>query len=139
MKTVYAVAVVIVMLMIPGVAAGSEEVLCRNQKSDEYKFRKACKADETKVVVVEADEAMMKECKYLGHVQASSAWGGLFAQKGASNAHKSVVRQAAQKGATHIVWSILTGRVGGASASAKAYQCGAPRATKPARQRLLLA
>ena len=102
----------------------SQDVLCKHQKTREVKSRETCKAGEVQVDVREADERMVAACTYLGDVQASSAWGGLVArEKGANNARKSVLQKAAEKGATHLVWSTLTGGADGASASAKRTNC----------------
>jgi hypothetical protein len=109
---------------VTGISAQIDDVLCKNDKKPEFHFRKACKADEIKADMREADEAMVVGCTYLSDVQASSAWGGLAArEKGMSNARKSVIEKAAAKGATHVVWSHLQGGFVGASSSAKVYKC----------------
>jgi Domain of unknown function (DUF4156) len=69
-----------------------------------------------------ADYSMVKDCTFLGDVQGSSGWGNLAASQGMQNAKNEAKEQAAQLGATHIVWENI---VGGYSpfATGKAYKC----------------
>ena len=100
----------------------AEDHLCRNKKGD-INERGACKADEVIADVREADDEMVKGCEYLGDVTASSGWGGLAQGMGQSRSRKSVFKRAAQKGATHLVWSRQASGIGGANASGRAYKC----------------
>src|SRR5262249_4982985 len=86
----------------------------------------ACKADETKVVLLDADEKMVADCKYLGDLYATSGWGGVMAGTGMGRAQKSIRRQAAEKGATHVVWATSVSGGGGSPAvTGGAYKCEA--------------
>jgi hypothetical protein len=89
-------------------------------------FRLACERD----LVREADDEMVKGCEYLGDVTASSTFGGLVQGMGQSRARKSAYKRAAQKGATHLVWSRQSSGYGGANASGRAYKCEPKTADK---------
>jgi len=99
-----------------------ENHLCRNKKGD-INERESCKTDEVFADVHEADDEMVKGCEYLGDVTASSGWGGLAQGMGQSRSRKSAFKRAAEKGATHLVWSRQASGMGGANASGRAYKC----------------
>ena len=54
-------------------------------------------------------------------VTASSGWCGQGL--GQSRSRNSALKRAAQKGATHIVWSRMASGMGGGNASGRAYKC----------------
>ena len=72
--------------------------------------------------VQDADITIMERCKFVGDVQGSSGWGNLAASAGMQNAKNEAREQAAEMGATHVIWS---GVAGGYSpyATGKAYMC----------------
>lgn len=72
--------------------------------------------------VQDADMTIIERCKFVGDVQGSSGWGNLAASAGMQNAKNEAREQAAEMGATHVIW---TGVVGGLSpfATGKAYIC----------------
>jgi hypothetical protein len=100
----------------------AEDHLCRDKKGD-ISARETCKTDEVVADVREADDEMVKGCEYRGDVTASSGWGGLAQGMGQSRSRNSVIKRAAQKGATHLVWSRQASGLGGANASGRAYKC----------------
>lgn len=65
---------------------------------------------------------IMERCKFVADVQGSSGWGNIAASAGMQNAKNEAREQAAEMGATHIIW---TGVAGGYSpyATGKAYIC----------------
>lgn len=72
--------------------------------------------------LAEADANQVSKCKFLGDVQGSKFSGLAFAESGLKDAKNEVKNNAADLGATHIVWgSISTGAT--QFASAKAYNC----------------
>lgn len=77
--------------------------------------------------IVEADEAMVAECKFLGTVMADSAVMAAWTAGGNIEVTKSrVLSAAAAKGATHIVWKSLQATMSGgagSSGAANAYKC----------------
>lgn len=101
----------------------AEDHLCRNEKTAAITSRQTCKPGEALADVREADEAMVVGCTYLGDVTASSGWGGLAQGVGQSRSRNSAMKRAAQKGATHIMWSRMASGWGGANAWARAYKC----------------
>jgi uncharacterized protein YcfL len=74
------------------------------------------------VKVQDADMTIMERCKFVADVQGSSGWVNLAASAGMQNAKNEAREQAAEMGATHIIW---TGVAGGYSpyATGKAYIC----------------
>lgn len=72
--------------------------------------------------VMDADEAMVASCRYLGEVAGTSAWGGVVASYGMKSAQNSGRTQAARMGATHVVWRTVTAGAS-PSASGRAYNC----------------
>lgn len=75
-----------------------------------------------KFTVLDADENMVKSCSFIESVSGTSGVGGLFASQGVANAKNEARSQAADAGATHIVWSSVSGGMT-ASVSGNAYRC----------------
>lgn len=74
--------------------------------------------------IKEADERMVAHCTYLGDVAGSSMMSNMAAERGRQNAKTGALKQAAELGATHVVWSTITSTSGGGSqANGKAYRC----------------
>ena len=74
--------------------------------------------------IQETDEAHVTGCKDLGHVSGGSPLGGVvFAEVGKDDARTAALDKAAELGATHIVWSTLTGGFLGGLARGRAYAC----------------
>lgn len=72
--------------------------------------------------VLQADERMVSNCKYLGDVTGTSGWGNLAASTGINNAKNEALEQAARLGATHVVWTQVFG--GYCSfVNGRAYRC----------------
>lgn len=69
-----------------------------------------------------ADQKTVQSCDYLGDVQGSSGFGGVAASQGMDNAKIEAKESAAIMGATHIVWSNISGGFS-PSAFGKAYKC----------------
>lgn len=72
--------------------------------------------------VIDADEAMVNRCAFLGNVQGSSGWGNLAASVGMENAKTEAREKAATLGATHIVWGNISGGYS-PYVSGRAYLC----------------
>ena len=72
--------------------------------------------------VRDADEAMVTACRYLGEVQGSSGWGNLAASTGMENSKLHARERAASLGASHIVWTSVTGGYS-PYATGRAYVC----------------
>lgn len=56
--------------------------------------------------IIDSDEKMVSNCKFLGNFHGSSTATGMFSGTGIENAKKEVLNKAAQKGATNIVWGV---------------------------------
>lgn len=69
-----------------------------------------------------ADQNTVQGCDYLGDVQGSSGLGGMVASKGMENSKVEAKESAVKIGATHIVWSNISGGFA-PSALGKAYKC----------------
>ena len=70
----------------------------------------------------DADMNMVENCQFLGDVNGVSGWGNLAASVGVENAKNEAREKAASMGATHIVWSNVSG--GYCSfVNGKAYRC----------------
>jgi hypothetical protein len=65
---------------------------------------------------------MVAGCTFLGQVQGSSGWGNLAASQGMENARNEAQEQAAELGATHVVWSNVSGGYS-PYATGRAYRC----------------
>ncbi len=59
--------------------------------------------------VLEADENVVSQCKYLGDVTGTSGWGNLASSSGINNAKNEALEQATKLGATHVVWKQVSG------------------------------
>ena len=69
-----------------------------------------------------SDERMVANCEFLGEVQGSSGFGNLAATQGMQNARNEAMEQAAQLGATNIVWTNIAGGFS-PYATGRAYRC----------------
>jgi hypothetical protein len=76
--------------------------------------------------VLDADDHLVANCKFLGNVHGSSGWGGLMGSLGASNAMKGARENAAELGATHVVRTSEESGAFMASVWVRAYQCAPP-------------
>lgn len=72
--------------------------------------------------VLDADQAMIESCKFIGSVSGSSGWGNLAASTGINNAKNEARGQAARLGATHVVWLSVMGGYS-PNVSGNAYKC----------------
>lgn len=72
--------------------------------------------------VMDADQAMIESCKFIGSVSGSSGWGNLAASTGIINAKNEARGQAARLGATHVVWLSVMGGYS-PNVSGNAYKC----------------
>ena len=70
----------------------------------------------------DADTNMIGNCNYIGEVHGSSGWGNIAASTGIRNAKNEAREQASAMGATHIVWTNLSGGYS-PFVSGKAYSC----------------
>lgn len=59
--------------------------------------------------ILDADAKMVDGCTYVGDVHGSSGWGNLAASTGIQNAKNEAVEKAAALGATHILWTNISG------------------------------
>jgi hypothetical protein len=80
---------------------------------------------ERAAAVRDADDRMVASCQYVGDVEGSSGWGGpLTGKQGMNNSHNEARDKAAALGATHVVWTSVSGNMhDGSMVSAKAYRC----------------
>ncbi|MFH0781955.1 MAG: hypothetical protein V2B20_08385, partial [Pseudomonadota bacterium] len=72
--------------------------------------------------VLEADEKVVTNCKYLGDVTGTSGWGNLAASTGVNNAKNEALEKAAKLGATHVVWTQISGGYS-PFVNGRAYRC----------------
>ena len=72
--------------------------------------------------VNDADGRAVATCAMVGNVSGTSGWGNLAASTGIENAKVEARERAATLGATHIVWSEVTGGYS-PSVSGNAYKC----------------
>ena len=72
--------------------------------------------------VLDADEKVVSNCKYLGEVTGTSGWGNLAASTGINNAKNEAFEYAAGLGATHIVWTQISGGYS-PFVNGRAYRC----------------
>jgi hypothetical protein len=86
--------------------------------------------------ILDADDHLVANCKFLGNVHGSSGWGGFAQGAGIENAKNGAREDAAKLGATHVVWVSESGGFM-PTGSARAYQCApstqvaSPGATVP--------
>ncbi|MBC7743238.1 MAG: hypothetical protein H7061_13655 [Bdellovibrionaceae bacterium] len=74
--------------------------------------------------IIEADEKMVSNCKFLGNVDGSSTFGGILADDLHQSAKSEALEKAVQLNATHVVWtSVQKGFDSGASLLGNAYSC----------------
>jgi hypothetical protein len=82
--------------------------------------------------VLESELREVSPCEYIGDVYGTSNWGGKAAATGINNAKNKALEQAAEMGATHIVWTAIyggprdTGYTGSGPSSfvsGRAYRC----------------
>lgn len=101
---------------------------CHYHTKAERRAERAARIEERERVqqIEEADENMVRECRFLGTFRGTSGWGGRYgATKGQANARKEAVENAARAGATH--WVDGQAASGGtSSASVKGYSCPQP-------------
>lgn len=70
------------------------------------------------------DSATIKGCKNVGEVTGTSSYGGLFMQEAGKNyAKNAAMNEAANMGATHVVWTTAEGGFFGGKAFGVAYKC----------------
>jgi hypothetical protein len=72
--------------------------------------------------ILEADEKVVSQCKYLGDVSGTSGWGNLAASTGINNAKNQAFERAAALGATHVVWTQISGGYS-PFVNGRAYKC----------------
>jgi hypothetical protein len=72
--------------------------------------------------ILDADDHLVANCKFLGNVHGSSGWGGFAQGAGIENAKNGAREDAAKLGATHVVWVSESGGFM-PTGSARAYQC----------------
>jgi hypothetical protein len=72
--------------------------------------------------IMDADDHLVANCKFLGNVHGSSGWGGLAGGVGVENAKNGARENAAELGATHVVWVSESGGLV-SSGLARAYAC----------------
>ena len=72
--------------------------------------------------VVEADSSMVSQCTFLGTVEGGSELGSVAQETGMHNAKNRALEEAAERGATHVVFENIAG---GSSSYAvgRAYSC----------------
>ena len=74
--------------------------------------------------VSHAEQNQVKTCKSMGEVAGNSNYGGLFMQEtGKSYAKNQAMNDAANMGATHVVWVLAEGGFFGGKAFGVAYKC----------------
>ena len=72
--------------------------------------------------ILDADAKMVDGCTYVGEVHGSSGWGNLAASTGIENAKNEAREKAAALGATHILWTNVSGGYS-PYVSGRAYIC----------------
>jgi len=72
--------------------------------------------------IVDADAKMVDACTYVGDVHGSSGRGNLAASAGIQNAKNEATEKAAALGATHILWTNVSGGYS-PYVSGRAYRC----------------
>jgi len=69
------------------------------------------------------EEASTVNCEYLDNVHGTSAWYGLFANKGYENARLEALEQAVAIGASHLIWLPIAQPYGSTEVRGKAFRC----------------
>ena len=76
----------------------------------------------TDVNVIDAQKLEVNNCENLGDFESSSGWGNLMAAVGIESAKNAIRNKAAELGATHVVWTNISG--GSVPfVSGRAYRC----------------
>jgi hypothetical protein len=88
-----------------------------------------------KVQEVSDSPELVQRCVFLGSVQGQSTLGGMYQATAAANAHNDALEQAADMGATHIVWTEQAVGYSGATVRGKALNCEGP-AQAPKQQKV---
>jgi len=74
--------------------------------------------------VRDADQSDVGRCEFVGRVSGSSSWGGTSAcGTGERNAMNEAREQAAELGATHVVWRSVNCDMSGTHADGEAFDC----------------
>jgi len=72
--------------------------------------------------IMDADDKMIVNCKFIGSVSGTSGFGNLAASTGINNAKNEAKEQAEKINATHVVWLSTAGGFSPA-VSGNAYKC----------------
>lgn len=75
----------------------------------------------------ESDGRDLAACRFVGTFAGSSMLAGWKAREGIERAKEEAMAQAADAGATHVVWQGMGTSWGGSSAAANAYWCPPPQ------------
>jgi hypothetical protein len=73
--------------------------------------------------IKEADERMIANCEFLGTISSSSGWGGVAREGGLQNAKNDALNKAAEKGATHLIWTNVDESWWSPRVAGRAYLC----------------
>ena len=73
--------------------------------------------------IIEADEEMIKACKFIGTMTGKSSLGVTMPETGEANAKTDLLVKAAAKGATHVVWKEVYFNGWGWRVNGRVYQC----------------
>lgn len=73
--------------------------------------------------ILEADEEMVKGCQFLGTMTGKSSLGRALPETGEANAKNDLLKQAASKGATHVIWRDITFNGWGWRQTGRVYKC----------------
>ena len=73
-------------------------------------------------LIRDADRSSVRDCKFATSVSGSSGWGNMAASTGIQNAKVEAREQAADRGATHIVWTSVQGGYA-PNVAGNAYSC----------------
>ncbi len=71
--------------------------------------------------VIDADQAAVDGCYFLGLIEDGSGWSMLGSGMGGTNAKRGILERAGQRGATHVVF----GQGSNAFGTGRAYDCNA--------------
>lgn len=73
--------------------------------------------------IQEADEEMVKGCKFLGSMTGKSSLGIALPETGEANAKADLLKKAAVKGVTHVIWKEVWFNGWGWRVNARTYKC----------------
>jgi hypothetical protein len=73
--------------------------------------------------IQEADEEMVKSCKFLGSMTGKSSLGIALPETGEANAKADLLKKAAVKGVTHVIWKEVWFSGWGWRVNARTYKC----------------